>query len=344
MNLYQRRGPVLITGGAGYIGSMLTRALLADGVPVRVLDRRLFGDGLAAVTDPLLENVLGDIRDVDQYRAALDGVGVVVHLAAVANDPSFDLDPEVGRSVNFDCLDHVFRLAEQHGVRRFVYASSASVYGISDAPEVDEGHPLVPITDYNRYKAAGEDLLFPLTRPGFETVAVRAATVCGYSTRQRLDLTVNMLTAQAVRAREITVFGGAQYRPNVHLRDLVAVYRRLVLDASLGVLDGKPLNVGHQNLPVAEIAELIAAEVTTLTGNAITTTTTPSDDQRSYRLTSSRLAETLGITPRLTVADACAEVASAIIKGKLPDALTNPRYYNVRWMRQWGAEPHPVPR
>ncbi|MCP2261357.1 Nucleoside-diphosphate-sugar epimerase [Streptoalloteichus tenebrarius] len=331
----KQAGPdlVLVTGGAGYIGSVLTRRLLADQVRVRVLDSRIFGDGLREVSDPRLENVRGDIRDPDLFREALRDVDVVVHLAAVANDPSFDLNPELGRSVNFECLDHVMRLSKEAGVRRFVYASSASVYGISDSPEVDESHPLVPITDYNRYKALGEEILFPLTDDSFETVALRAATVCGVSTRQRLDLTVNLLTAQAVGNREITVFGGTQYRPNVHVEDLVGVYHRLVVDDSLGALNGGPINVGNENLPVAEIARIIATRVGRRIGAEITTTTTPTDDRRSYRLTSRRLRQVLGITPTRTVADACDDVTEAILDGRLPDFLTDPRYHNVRWMK-----------
>lgn len=330
----QEPARVLVTGGAGYIGSVLTRRLLGRGARVRVLDTRMFGDGLADETHVGLENIEGDIRDVDGYAAALEGVDQVVHLAAVANDPSFDLDPELGRSVNFDALDHVMRLAKERGVRRFVYASSASVYGVSDSPEVDESHPLVPITDYNRYKAAGEDILFPLTDDSFETVAVRAATVSGVSTRQRLDLTVNLLTAQAVVAGEITVFGGTQYRPNVHVEDLVSAYERLVLDDSLGVLDARPLNVGNKNMTVGAIAALIAERVSARTGAPVTLRTTPTDDVRSYRLTSNLLTTALGITPRRGVAEACDEVAAAILDGRLPDALEDSRYYNVRWMKE----------
>ncbi|SHG38738.1 NAD-dependent epimerase/dehydratase family protein [Streptoalloteichus hindustanus] len=333
MNKHAGPGLVLITGGAGYIGSVLTRRLLDKRVRVRVLDSRIFGDGLRDLADPGLENVQGDIRDADLFRTALRDVDVVVHLAAVANDPSFDLNPELGRSVNFECLDHVMRLSKEAGVRRFVYASSASVYGISDSPEVDESHPLVPITDYNRYKALGEEILFPLTDTSFETVALRAATVCGVSTRQRLDLTVNLLTAQAVGNREITVFGGAQYRPNVHIDDLVEVYQRLVLDDSLGALNGAPINVGNENLPVADIAKVIATRVTAKLGAEVTTTTTPTDDRRSYRLTSRRLHQLLGITPTRTVADASDDVTDAILDGRLPNPLTEARYYNVRWMK-----------
>jgi nucleoside-diphosphate-sugar epimerase len=341
-----RRRPslVLVTGGAGYLGSVLTRRLLGSGVRVRVLDSLVFGNGLADVLDDRLDIVRGDIRDADHLRAALDGVDMVVHLAAVANDPSFDLDPALGRSVNFECLDHVMRLSAEAGVCRFIYASSASVYGVSDAPEVGEEHPLVPVTDYNRYKALGEQMLFSLTSREFETVAVRAATVCGVSARQRLDLTVNLLTAQATQAREITVLGGEQYRPNVHIGDLVDVYQRLLLDPSLGPLSGQPLNVGNENLTVARIADIVASRVSRWIGAPVAIATSPSDDKRSYRLTSTRLAKTLGIVPRRRIAQGSDEVAAVIVDGSLPDPLTNPRYYNVRWMAELGEALHVVCR
>ena len=265
------------------------------------------------------------------------GVEVVVHLAAVANDPSVDLDPELGRSVNADCLNHVFGAAQAAGVRRFIYASSASVYGISDAPDVDEGHPLLPLTDYNRLKALGERLLLAWTGPGFETVAVRAATVCGVSPRQRLDLTVNLLTAQAVVRRAVTVFGGSQYRPNIHIEDLVDVYHRLVVLDALGPLSGQQLNVGNENLTVAEIATMVAHQVEAKVGARVAVTTTATDDTRSYRLTSRRLSTMLGMTPRRTVRQAIDEVAGEILADRLPDPLIDSRYYNVRRMAELGA-------
>jgi nucleoside-diphosphate-sugar epimerase len=324
----------LITGGAGYIGSVLTRRLLRLSVRVRVLDLQFFGNGLADITDPRLESVIGDFRDADVFRSAVDGIDTVVHLGAVANDPSFDLDPALGRSINYDCLGHIFQLSAEAGVRRFVYASSASVYGVSTAPEVDERHPLTPLTDYNRYKAMGEELLFPLTSSRFETIAVRAATVCGVSPRQRLDLTVNLLTAQAAAAGRITVFGGSQYRPNIHIEDLVSVYERLVLDDSLGALSGQPLNVGNENRTVAQIAETVAERTRELLAGPVTIGTTRSDDLRSYRLTSTRLATTLGMRPRRSLALACDEICSAILEGRLPRPLADPRYYNVRLMKE----------
>lgn len=326
--------PVLVTGGAGYIGTVLTRRLLAAGRRVRVLDTLVFGNSLEDVTDPRLEVVEGDIRDEQAVRGALEGAGVVVHLAAVANDPGFDLDPDMARTVNYACLRPLMDMAELAGARRFVYASSASVYGWSEAASVDEDHPLNPLTDYGKYKALGEELLFPRTSARFETVAVRAATVCGHSPRQRFDLSVNRFTAQAVANREIALWGGGQHRPNVHIEDLVSVYERLALAPTLGDLSGRPVNVGHRNLTVAAIAATVAERVSRRLGSPVEVTRTEFSDHRSYRLDSRRLPHYLGFQPRLDIGAASDAVADALLRGRLPDALSDPRYHNVQWMRR----------
>jgi nucleoside-diphosphate-sugar epimerase len=325
--------PVLVTGGAGYIGSRLTRRLLAAGLRVRVLDLMVFGSGLEDITDDRLEIVQGDIRDAGVVRQALDGVGTVVHLAAVANDPGFDLDPDMARTVNYTCLDPLVGLARRSGVRRFIYASSASVYGRSEAARVDESHPLTPITDYGRYKALGEDVVFAHTGERFETVAVRAATVCGHSPRQRFDLSVNRFTAQAIINREIALWGGNQHRPNIHIEDLTAVYERLVLSGTLGDLSGHAVNVGHENLTVADIVHTVAERVGRRLGTEIEVRHTAFDDHRSYRLDAQRLVDWLGFRPALGIAAASDDVADALLRGLLPDPLADPRYYNVQWMR-----------
>jgi nucleoside-diphosphate-sugar epimerase len=334
MSATKRDASVLITGGAGYIGSRLTRRLLAAGLRVRVLDLMVFGNGLEGITDDRLDIVRGDIRDARAVRQALAGMDSVVHLAAVANDPGFDLDPDMARTVNYTCLDPLVGLAKKSGVRRFVYASSASVYGRSEAARVDEDHPLQPITDYGRYKALGEEVLFAYGDAGFETVAVRAATVCGYSPRQRFDLSVNRFTAQALVNREIALWGGDQHRPNIHIEDLTAVYERLVRADTLGEGSGRPVNVGHENLTVADIVHTVAERVGRRLGTEIEVKHTAFDDHRSYRLDAQRLVEWLGYRPALGIAAASDDVADALVRGLLPDSLTDPRYYNVQWMRR----------
>ncbi|MDP3723127.1 MAG: SDR family oxidoreductase, partial [Candidatus Omnitrophota bacterium] len=204
---------VLVTGGAGYVGCVLVPKLLEAGYAVVVYDLMLFGsEGLPS--HPRLKVIQGDLRDLPAVSAALAGVDSVIHLACISNDPSFELDPALSKSINYDCFEPLVAASRSAGVTRFIYASTSSVYGVSEAPDVTEEHPLVPLTDYNRYKGLCEPILLRYQSPGFTTVILRPATVCGYSPRMRLDLTVNILTNHAVCKRVITVLGGSQKRPN----------------------------------------------------------------------------------------------------------------------------------
>ncbi|QQZ39504.1 SDR family oxidoreductase [Pseudomonas sp. SK3(2021)] len=335
---------VLVTGGAGYIGSRLVPKLLAAGYRVRVLDALFFANGLEQLMKhPHLEFIKGDIRDKPAVEKALQGAQTVIHLAAVANDPSFNSAPELGQSINIDCLPHLMSSAKRLGCRRFIYASSASVYGINAEPFVDENQPCVPITDYNRFKAEGEKLLFELTDPSFETVAVRAATVCGWSPRQRLDLTVNILTASALARGQITVFGGSQYRPNVHIGDLTRLYTMLVQRESLGSLCGTAINVGYENHTVTDIANQVKDIVDRYFHTDVPITTTSSDDVRSYRLDSRRVQQHLGFEFIYSIRDAVLEICEQWQSGKFKDSgdvLADIRYHNVRNMQQndWSFE------
>lgn len=328
---------VLVTGGAGYIGSRLIPKLLSAGHCVRVLDAMLFGNGLEGWSEhERLEILKGDIRDRRAITEAIKGAHTVVHLAAVANDPSFELNPSLSRSINYDSLPFLFEQARGQGVSRFIYASSASVYGISGSPAVDEQQPLVPLTDYNKFKALGEELLFADARPGFETVAVRAATVCGSSPRQRLDLTVNILTMQALRHRKICVFGGCQYRPNIHVADVSRFYSLLVnLESFTKELDGAAINVGNENAPVADIAKLVQAIVQDYLGNSVAIEQIATDDKRSYRLDASRARKLLGFVPIFTIADAVKELCEDWANGRFcnHDPLNDARFHNIKGMR-----------
>src|ERR1700722_691107 len=199
---------VMVTGGAGYVGSNLVPKLLAAGYGVTVLDLYIYGEDIFSPyrDNPNLREVRGDLRDAAKTVDALDGCDAVIHLACISNDPSFDLDPALGRSINYDCFRPMVRASKGAGVRRFVYASSSSVYGIKSDPEVTEDLPLEPLTDYSKYKALCETVLAEEQEPGFVTVTVRPATVCGYAPRLRLDLTVNILTNLAINNGRITVF------------------------------------------------------------------------------------------------------------------------------------------
>lgn len=324
---------VLVTGGAGYVGARLVPRLLAAGHRVRVLDALFFLNGLERLGGhPRLDLIKGDIRDRTAVEQSLRDVTTVIHLAAVANDPSFNTDPALSRSINIDCLPHLMASAKRLGCRRFIYASSASVYGINDTPIVDESQPCVPITDYNRYKAEGEKRLFEFTSPSFETIAVRAATVCGASPRQRFDLTVNLLTASALARGEIAVFGGSQYRPNVHVADLGRFYTALVGLDSLGALCGCAVNVGEENHTVADIAAQVKAVVERYFVTAIPITTTASDDMRSYRLDSRLARQAFGFQFAYTLRDAVLELCDQWHSGGFADSadvMRDPRFHNL---------------
>jgi nucleoside-diphosphate-sugar epimerase len=322
---------VLVTGGAGYVGSVLVPKLLAAGYHVKVLDLFLFGDEVLddASGSAGLEIIKGDIRDRKLLERSLPGCDAVIHLACISNDPSFDLDPALGKSINFDAFLPLVEVSKQSGVRRFVYASSSSVYGVKAEPNVTEELPLNPLTDYSRYKAMCEEVLLQQRCKGFTTLILRPATVCGDSPRLRLDLTVNILTNHAYHNRLIKVFGGQQLRPNIHIQDLADLYIRS-LQWPDEAIDGRIYNAGYENHRVAEIAELVRTQV----GSDIQIVTTPTDDHRSYHINSDKIRRELGFEPQRTIGNAVADLLSAFREHRVPHALTDPRYYNVQRMKQ----------
>jgi nucleoside-diphosphate-sugar epimerase len=325
-----RKWTVLVTGGAGYVGSVLTPKLLAAGHKVRVLDKFYFGTGpLDAVRGHAnLTEIHADLRDAQALEAALFGCDAVVHLACISNDPSFELDPALGRSINYDAFLPLVRMAKRHGVERFIYASSSSVYGIKDEDDVTEELPLRPLTDYSKYKALCEEVLARERGPGLTTLIIRPATVCGYSPRLRLDLSVNILTNLAYHRREITVFGGTQRRPNLHIDDMTDLYVS-AMQWPAEKIDGKIYNAGWQNLAIRQIAELVRQEV----GDDVRITTSPTDDLRSYHISSEKIKRELGWVPKRTVADAVLDLLVAFRADKVTDPMTNARYYNIRTMQ-----------
>jgi nucleoside-diphosphate-sugar epimerase len=323
---------VLVTGGAGYIGSVLVPGLLGDGAEVTVYDRFFFGrEPLAAVAEhPGLRLVAGDIRDADRLARLLEEnrFDAVIHLAAISNDPTSELDPDLTRSVNKTAVDDLMRSAKRVGVPRFLYASSASVYGIKEDPEVTEELSLAPITLYARYKAEGEDTLNALVGPSFCGVSVRAATVCGWSPRLRLDLTINILTEHAIGRGAIRVFGGGQLRPNIHILDLAAFYRRLLV-APADTICGQAFNVSRSNASVMELAEMIRSVV----DPKIPIETVPTQDDRSYRLSTDRARRDLGFAPEHSLVEAVQGLAAALRDGRVPDPAA-PVYRNIDWMKR----------
>ncbi|MBL9084151.1 MAG: SDR family oxidoreductase [Planctomycetales bacterium] len=318
---------VFVTGGAGYVGSVLVPKLLAEGYKVKVLDLYLYHDNpLAEVADnPNLTQIRGDLRDRALLEREIPGCDAVIHLACVSNDPSFELDPTLGKSINFDCFEDLVDVSRDNGVERFIYASSSSVYGIKDEEDVTEDLPLEPLTDYSKFKAMCEDVLLAKRRPGFTTFILRPATVCGYSPRLRLDLTVNILTNHAVTNRVIKVFGGTQQRPNLHIQDMCAFYLQSLLWPSEKI-DGKIYNVGYQNYKLLEIADMVKSVV----GEDCQIVTTPTDDNRSYRVCSEKLKRELGFEPKHTVLDAIQDLIAAFRAGKIPNSMTDIGYYNLK--------------
>jgi len=321
---------VLVTGGAGYVGAALVPKLLDAGYRVKVLDLYLYGDDVlnAVRNHPNLEQVKGDLRDRKLLERTIPGSDAVIHLACISNDPSFELDPELGRAINYDAFIPLVDICRDSGVGRFVYASSSSVYGIKDEENVTEDLPLKPLTDYSKYKALCEEVLLQKRTHGFTTLILRPATVCGYSPRMRLDLTVNILTNHAVNARLIKVFGGEQMRPNIHIEDMADLYLRM-LQWPDEAIDGKIYNAGYHNHRVREIAE----SVRNVVGDQVEIVTIPTDDNRSYHISSEKIKHELGFVPRHTIEDAVGDLVAAFRRGKIPNPMTDIRYYNIKTMQ-----------
>jgi len=324
---------VLITGGAGYVGATLVPRLLDLGYRITVLDLMIYGDQVLPVDHPDLRIEVGDIRDLALLKRLMPGHDAVIHLACISNDPSFELNPSLGKSINLDAFEPLVETASNNGVSRFIYASSSSVYGIKTEADVSELMSLEPLTDYSRYKADCEQILAQYASRNFTTVTVRPATVCGYSPRQRLDVVVNILTNLAYHKREISVFGGSQLRPNIHISDMVEAYR-VILEADDQSINGEVFNAGYENHPVQEIAETVRDVV----GEDVQLITTPTDDNRSYHISSDKIKHQLGFLPTHTIRDAVKDLAAAFKEGLLPNSLDDERYFNIKRMQSLNLE------
>jgi len=318
---------ILITGGAGYVGAVLVPTLLERGHKVTVLDLMMYGDDVIQPHDKLTM-IKGDIRDQDLLTKTIPGHDAVIHLACISNDPSFELNPNLGKSINLDAFEPLVKISKENGVKRFIYASSSSVYGVKEEKDVHEGMVLEPLTDYSKFKADCEKILATFQSPEFTTVTIRPATVCGYSPRQRLDVVVNILTNLAFHKREITVFGGKQLRPNIHIKDMVDAYLAL-LDAPSEMIAGEIFNAGTENQSVLELAETVKSVV----GDDVKLIATPTNDNRSYHISSKRIEDKLGFKPSHTIADAARDLKIAFENGLLKDSLTDERYFNIKVMQ-----------
>ena len=323
---------VLIAGGAGYVGTLLTPQLLVAGYNVTVYDIMYYGCELKP--QPRLKIVEGDIRDTAEFRDACRGMEAVIQLACISNDAGFELDEKLSEEINYQCFEPMVVAAKQQGVRRFIYASSSAVYGYSEAPRVTEEHPLVPLTLYNKFKGLCEPLLFKHQSKDFVCVTIRPATICGYSPRMRLDLSVNILTNHAVNNNKITVYGGEQQRPNLHIQDMCDLYK-LLLELPDEKIAGETFNAGYQNQSIMEIAKIVQEVVQEAFPEKgdIPIVTIPSNDTRSYRITSDKIAAKLGFEPTRTIEDAVRDLCRAFKQGDLPNSMTDERYFNVKMLR-----------
>ena len=318
---------ILITGGAGYVGAVLVPRLLADDYCVTVYDLMIYGEN-ALPKHPNLTVVKGDIRDQKLLTKAMLSQDAVIHLACISNDPSFELNPALGRSINLDAFQSLVEISREQGVKRFIYASSSSVYGIKKEMDVNEAMTLEPLTDYSRFKAECEKILLDYQSPNFSVVIVRPATVCGYSPRQRLDVIVNILTNLAYNKREISIFGGEQLRPNIHIADMVDSYL-LLLDSDDLAVAGQIFNAGFENQKVKDLAEIVKEVI----GQDVRMVTLPTEDNRSYHISSKKIYDELGFKATRTIRDAVIDIKNAFDQGKLPNSLNDERYFNIKRMQ-----------
>jgi len=318
---------IYITGGAGYVGAVLVPRLLEEGCYVTVLDLMIYG--VEVLPDhPKLTKITGDIRNQDLLRSTLPEHDALIHLACISNDPSFELNPGLGRSINLDAFRPLVEISKKSGVQRMIYASSSSVYGIKEDPDVHEGMSLEPLTDYSRFKADCEQILSEYQSDEFTTATIRPATVCGYSPRQRLDVVVNILTNLAYHKREISVFGGSQLRPNIHIADMVEAYI-VLLNAPKKKVAGEVFNAGYENHSVLELAETVREVI----GEDVQLKTTPTNDNRSYHVSSKKISDILGFTANRSIRDAVIGLKNAFDNQLLPNSLEHERYFNIKRMQ-----------
>ena len=325
---------IFITGGAGYTGSRLVPQLINKGYRVTVYDIMYFGSDFLPKSKNL--NIIeGDIRDTEKLENACKDHDIFLHLACISNDSSFEIDEKLSTSINLDAFEPMILAAKRSKIKRFIYASSSSVYGVSDQNDVKEDHPLIPLTLYNKYKGLCEPLLLKHTDKNFEGVIFRPATVCGYAPRQRFDLSVNVLTNHAVNNKKITVFGGDQLRPNLHIQDYCDLIEKLILAKSHQVCN-QIFNVGYQNLSILEIAEKVKKIVEDKFEDIenIEIELQTSNDIRSYHINSDKIYDKLGFKPQKTIEYGIGEICDAFKNGLFQDSFENINYYNLKKLKQ----------
>ena len=318
---------IFITGGAGYVGSLLTSKLLSIGHKVTVYDLMIYGENVLT-NHKNLTKILGDIRDYKKIKETIKNHDIVIHLACISNDPSFEINPKLGKSINLDAFRPLLEMSIDANIKRFIYASSSSVYGIKNTLDVNETMSLNPLTDYSIFKADCEKIIAEYKSNDFSTVTLRPATVCGFSPRQRLDVVVNILTNLAYHKRKISVFGGDQLRPNIHIEDMVDAYITLV-DATHNIINGEIYNVGCQNNSVRGLAEIVKKVI----GPDVELETIPTDDNRSYHISSKKIKKDLKFETKKSIEQAVKDLKRSFELGMLPNSLSDEKYFNLKRMQ-----------
>ncbi len=335
----KKKEKVFVTGGAGYVGSCLVPDLLKNNFEVTIYDIMYFGDNFLPKNNPNLKIIKGDIRDLNKLETSCKDHNYFVHLACISNDTSFALDEKLSKSINFDCFEPIVKAAKNSGVKRFIYASTSSVYGISDAKNVREDHPLVPLTLYNKFKGMCEPILLKHTDENFTGVIFRPATVCGYSPRLRLDLSVNILTNHAVNNGVIKVFGGDQLRPNLHINDYCdAVILLIKVDKEK--VKNKIFNIGYQNMSINQLANIVkkVVEEKFPQKKPIKIVKTKSNDNRSYHINSDKIKNELDFIPKRTIENAVEDLCLAFKNNQIKESFTNDFYFNVNRLKNIKAK------
>tara|TARA_X000000950_G_C13834980_1_gene627778 strand:- start:412 stop:1389 length:978 start_codon:yes stop_codon:yes gene_type:complete len=317
---------IFIPGGAGYVGTELTEILIENGYEVTVYDLFIYGDNIK--DNKKLNKIKGDIRNLKKLSHAVRNHDSVIHLSCISNDPSYELNPKLGKSINFDCFEPFVKICKEAKVKRFIYASSSSVYGIKKDKNVYEDMKLEPLTDYSKYKVLCEKVLNKYSNDDFITVNARPSTVCGFGKRQRLDLVVNILTNLAFHKKKIKIFGGKQLRPNIHIKDMCRSYLCL-LQADSNLINGQAFNIGFENHSVAELANIVRENI----DKKITLERVSTDDNRSYHVSSEKIKNILNFKTEFTISDAVNELKIAFKKNYFKDPLNNEDFFNIKKMQ-----------